>query len=349
MVDDQWITAPAEPLEALSVRLVEAAGAPSDVAKLVARHLVDANLCGHDSHGVLRIPTYVDAIDRGQLNPAARPEVVREAGGVVVLDGQRGYGYTAMDRAIALGAERAKASGVSCVTVRNCGHIGRVGGWVEALARQELVSEVIVGALGPGVGHAPPFGGAGRTLSTNPWALGVPARIYPPIVVDFATTSVAEGKLKFARAKHAPVPLGWIVDSSGKPTTDVEDFYAGGMLLPFGGHKGSGLSIFASMLGGLSGERKPGSIGGTVVTVYNPGAFGDADAYVRAVDAAIETLKAVPPADGFHEVLAPGEPESRSREQRSREGIPLPAETWRQLRDLAERLAVAMPEMAAAS
>lgn len=337
MADDQWITVAAEPLEQFSARLIEASGAPADIAALVARHLVDANLCGHDSHGVLRIPTYVDAIHRGQLVPDARPALVSERGVTAVLDGNRGYGYTAMDVAVRAAADRAKTSGVGAVAIRKCGHIGRVGGWVEQLAREGLVSQVVVGALGPGVGHAPPFGGAKRTLSTNPWALGVPSRQHSPIVVDFATTSVAEGKLKFARAKKAAVPEGWIVDANGKPTTNVEDFYAGGMLLPFGGHKGSGLSIFASMLGGLSGEGDDGKIGGTMIVALDPAAFGDVDRYMARVDAAIDAVKAVPPAAGFSQVLVPGEPESTSRAQRRANGIPLPAETWRQLGELADQ------------
>jgi LDH2 family malate/lactate/ureidoglycolate dehydrogenase len=346
MVEERWVTARAEPLRHFSKQLLMAGGAPEDIAALVARHLVDGNLCGHDSHGVLRIPTYIDAIKRGNLVPDARPVVERETVATVLLDGKRGYGYTAMEVAITQAMHKARASGVATVAIRNCGHIGRLGGWAEAMALGGFASEVTVGMLGPGTGHAPPFGGATRTLSTNPWALGIPAKANPPVIADFATTSVAEGKLKFARAKKSPVPLGWIVDTQGKPTADVEEFYRGGMLLPFGGHKGSGMSIFASMLGGLSGEGGNGKIGGTMIVAFDPGAFGDADAYLRRVDAAIATLKAVPPADGIQEVLVPGEPETRSRAQRNHDGIPLPAETWRELKVLAAQHNVAVPEVA---
>jgi len=239
--------------------------------------------------------------------------------------------------------EKARQTGVAAVAVRNCGHIGRLGGWVEQMARQGVVSQVTVGAMGHGVGHAPPFGGSRRTLSTNPWALGVPAKSQPPVVVDFATTTVAEGKLKFARAKKTAVPQGWIIDATGKPTTDVEDFYRGGMLLPFGGHKGSGMSIFASLLGGLSGEGGNGKIGGTMVVAFDPGAFSDRETYLQAVDDAIATIKAVPAAEGVPEVLLPGEPETRSRAERQRNGIPVPIETWRQLCELANRQGVPIP------
>jgi len=346
MADEQWLIVAAEPLQKFASELLAAGGAPKEIADLVARHLVDANLCGHDSHGVLRVPTYIDLRDKGQIVPEARPAVVKETGAIAVLDGKRGYGYTTMDEAVRRASAMAKRFGIGGVAVRNCGHIGRLGGWVEQLARDGLVGEVTVGALGPGVGHAPPFGGARRTLSTNPWALGVPSKSHPPIVVDFATTSVAEGKLKFARAKKTSLPEGWIVDSQGKPSTNVEDFYGGGMLLPFGGHKGSGLSIFASLLGGLSGEGGNGKLGGTMVVAFDPSVFGDADAYLTAVDGAIASLKAVPPAEGVKEVLLPGEPESRSREQRKRDGIPLPAETWRELRELAGAEHVSIPDIA---
>ena len=343
MADEPWIILAAEPLERFAAQLLAAGGAPEDIASLVARHLVDANLCGHDSHGVLRVPTYIEAVERGVIIPDARPAMVHKAAAGAVLDGRRGYGYTAVHEAANHAAEQARKMGVAAVAIRNCGHIGRLGGWVEHMARQGLVSQVTVGAMGPDVGHAPPFGGSRRTLSTNPWALGVPAKSRPPVVVDFATTTVAEGKLKFARAKKTAVPRGWIIDSAGKPTTDVEDFYRGGMLLPFGAHKGSGMSIFASLLGGLSGEGGGGKIGGVMVVAYDPGAFGDRDVYLQAVDDAIATVKAVPAAEGVSEVLLPGEPETRSRAERQRDGIPLPAETWRQLCELAKMQGVAIP------
>lgn len=333
-------------LERFMADLLEAAGTPPDVAALVARQLIDANLAGHDSHGVLRIPSYLEMVDRGQLVPAARPSVLHETATTTVIDGAHGFGYTAMQFACARAAGKAREAGIAAVAVRNCGHIGRVGAWVEALAREGLIGQLTVGNLAPKSGGAAPFGGVERVLGTNPWAIGVPAAGRSPVVLDFATTAVAEGKLRVARAKGQALPAGWIVGPDGQPSTDVEDFYRGGMLLPFGGHKGSALSVIAALFGGLAGAAPDGHLSGVFLLVLNPDAFGDGAAYARAVAAAVETLHATATASGVPRVQAPGEPEQASRLVRAR-AIPLAAETVRQLTASATRFAVPLPEPSA--
>ncbi|HEV2122404.1 MAG TPA: Ldh family oxidoreductase, partial [Chloroflexota bacterium] len=197
-------------------------------------------------------------------------------------------------------------------------------------------------------GHSAPFGGAARHLGTNPWAVGVPGKTAKPVVVDFATTVVAEGKLQVARAKHAPLPPGCIVDKEGKPSTNAEDFYAGGMILPVGGHKGYGLSLVAAMIGaGLTAERAgtDGRGGGVFLTVIDPHAFAGEDAYTGTIDDMAAAVKAVPAAPGFSEVLLPGEPEERSREDRRQNGVPVPEDTWKALQETAEKLGVPVPRV----
>ncbi len=330
-------------LEDFCRQFVAAAGAPTDIAELVAHHLVGANLAGHDSHGVLRLPSYLEMIERQQLMPAARPAILHETPTTAVVDGVHGFGYTTADFACRLGATKARASGMAAIAVRNCGHIGRVGGWVEALARDGYIAQLTVGSLGRNSGGAAPFGGAERVLGTNPWAIGIPAGDRPPVVLDFATSSVAEGKLRVARAKHQALPPGWIVGPDGAPSTDVEDFYRGGMLLPFGGHKGYALSVIASLWGGLAGHNAAGRIGGVFLVVLDPAAFGDRDAFTQAVASGLDTLHATPPAPGFTQVQAPGEPEQASRWLRAR-AIPLPADTISQVSAVAQRLGVSFPK-----
>lgn len=341
----------AEALEGLARSIFAAAGAPEDVAAHVAAHLVKANLSGHDSHGVIRIPRYVQLIDEGTLVPHARPEVVREWPAAAVVDGRRGFGQVAASFALEVAMRKAETQGVGAASIRRCNHIGRLGDYTETAAERGYIALVTYGTAGPNSGHAAPFGGAARHLGTNPWSVGVPGST-PPVVVDFATTVVAEGKIQVARAKHAPLPPGSIVDKDGNPTTNAEDFYAGGMILPMGGHKGYGLSLVAALLGaGLTAEQVAGGGrgGGVFVLALNPRAFAEPEHFFGTVAAMARAVKEVPPAPGFDRVLLPGEPEALSRAERRAHGVPLPAETWEALARTAERLGVAVLEASPAT
>ena len=192
-----------------------------------------------------------------------------------------------------------------------------------------------------------PFGGAKGALGTNAIAWAMPrAEGRPPILLDYATSSVAQGKLQVARAKGEPVPPGSIIDAEGRPTTDVQDFFAGGLLLPFAGHKGYALGVVVQLLAvGLSGgERANGGGRGSCLTVLaiDPAAFRPPQEFVGYVEMIAERLKGIPPASGFSEVLVPGEPEARTREARSRAGIPLPERTWEAIEATARELGVAV-------
>ena len=339
---------PVEALQDVAARIFTAAGTPNDLAKHVAQHLVKANLSGHDSHGVIRIPAYVSQIKGGRIVADGRPEVIEQGASSAVVDGKRGFGQVAASYAMDVAIKKASETGMGGVAVRHCNHIGRLGHYSEEAASQGYIAFVSFGSAGPSIGHSAPFGGAQRHFGTNPISFGIPSKETTPVVVDFATTVVAEGKIQVARAKHAELPPGSIVDKEGKPSTNPEDFYAGGMILPFGGHKGYGLSLVAALLGaGLTAEEpaSEGRGGGVFVMAINPKAFTSEAAFLGTIDNLSGAVKKVPTAPNFSEVLLPGEPEANSRAQRSKEGVPVAADTWDAITAAAKELNVEMPKV----
>jgi uncharacterized oxidoreductase len=359
------VVARAEDLRSFSAALAEAMGAEPAVAAEVARHLVSANLSGHDSHGVLRWPQYTDELDRGELHPGAVVELVREAPVTAVFDAGQGFGHRSTMLATGWTVEHAKANGIAAAAVRHSMHIGRLGEYTERITESGLIGIVTVGVAGPGSGTVAPFGGAARFLGTNPWSMGVPAAGRAPMIFDAATSTVAEGKIRLARAKGAEAPFGTVRDPAGELTRDPAQLYAGGTLTGLGGelagHKGYGFSLAAALIGGLAmiGDDGPTGAGcmrlpetwgtrlaGVFVAAIDPAAFGDGDEYRGRVAAVLDAAPASPTAPGVAEVLVPGDPERRSRERRSREGIPVPTATWDDLLGLAERFGIAAPRVA---
>jgi uncharacterized oxidoreductase len=339
-------------------------GADRDVAEEVARHLVGSNLAGHDSHGVIRVPQYVAEADRGLLVPAARPVVLRDGEVAALVDARRAFGQFSTMFAVEWAMARARRHGVAMVAVRHSTHIGRLGEYVERTAAQGLIGLVTVGAVGAGVGGVVPAGGRRRFLGTNPWAVSVPggARTF---VFDAATSTLAEGKVRVARAAGKPLPPDAIVDRDGRPSRDPEAYYAGGAILPLGGalagHKGYGLGLASALLGGLGmiGDPDPtlvgaappesedprGRLAGVFLEVIDPACFGDAGQYAALVDETLAAAKRQPPATEGGEVLVAGEPEAQARERRAREGIPLPPATWAELAKVGARFGVALPPL----
>jgi LDH2 family malate/lactate/ureidoglycolate dehydrogenase len=332
----------AESLHSLTGRLFVAAGTPVAIADAVAEILVGANLAGHDSHGVLRIPAYLQSIEKGHLDPAAEPEVARETTATLRVDGCRGFGhYTArwaMERAI----EKAKQSEVCSVTFLRTGHIGRLGEYAEQAARSGCIGLITVGGGSREGGGILPHGGAEGRLGTNPLAVGVPTGDETPFVLDFATSVIADGKVRVARSRGVDLPPGCIVDRHGNPSVKVADYDDGGHLLPFGGHKGYALSLLICLLGGLAGGFDParGAMGGVFMQVVDVGAFLPLAEYRQGVRAFLDGMKATPPAPGFGEVLAPGDFEQRSRSERRARGIEVPESVYGEIRDWAEKLRV---------
>jgi len=334
----------ADDLHRFTVALLRGVGARAEDAHIVADSLIEANLTGHDSHGVIRLLNYCDWCGLGTIDPAARPEVISRRGATAVVDGAWGWGMPAMRLAVETVIELAAEAGVGAAGVRRSNHIGQVAPYVRRIAEAGMVGLAIANA-NPGVA---PFGGRGRIFGTNPIAWGVPRGDgRPPLVHDIATAAVAEGKLRVARAKGENVPPGVILDPDGRPTVDPEAFYAGGALLPFGGHKGSGLGALIQILGralvGADPETLAAHRGGNgpIVLAIDVRAFSDLERFGAEVEAVCAAIKATPPLDGVAEVLLPGEPEARSRERRLAEGIPVAESTWADLRALADRLGVA--------
>ena len=322
----------------------------------MARHLVAANLAGHDSHGVQRLPQYVAQIDAGTLIPDARARTVRESPVLALFDAHRGFAHPAVWEACGWAMTRAGESGIAAAAVRHANHVGRLGDYTERVAQSGLIGVLTLGIAGEGAGLAAPFGGASRFLGTNPWSIGLPAAGGDPFVMDFASTTVAEGKVRVAAASGRQVPEGALLDVQGRPTRDPERLYEGGSLTLLGGvvagHKGYGLSLAAALLGALAivDDPEPSPAGtmsgpppnpdyaaGVFLAVVDPEWFGGRQAYARLVARISDQARA------FEGVLVPGDPERLERRRRQREGIQLPGPTWQELAGLGERFGVPLP------
>lgn len=331
-------------------RIFQAADTPPDVAEQVARSLVMSNLVGHDSHGVVRVMQYLGAIERGETVPRARPVIDRATGVVSVVDACRSFGQVAASFAMQLAIEKSDGAGMAAVGLHNSAHVGRLGEWVAMAAAVDKIGLAFCNG-GRSGGIVAPFGGAARRLGTNPIAAALPVPGRPPIVMDFATSAVAEGKVRVARNSGKSIPEGWILDKEGRPSTEPAALYDAGMLLPAAGHKGYGLSLLVEFLGGLLTGGGCPILGmdvlsnGVLFIVLDIAAFRPLPDYQDDVAAFVDLIKETPPAEGFDEVLLPGEPELRTMEHRRVHGIPMDDTTWTQIVEAAARLGVEAPEV----
>ena len=337
-------------LQAWVAGILGQAGAPTAFADQVAANLVLANLSGHDSHGVGMAPRYVDAIREGGLKPQATPRIVLDTGPLLNLDGQQGFGQITGDQAMRWGIERAQQHGVCLVTLSNSHHLGRIGHFAEMAVDQGLVSLHFVNVMArPAVA---PFGGGDGRFGTNPCCIGIPLAGAEPFVLDFATSRVAQGKMRVAHNKGERVPEGYLIDEHGHPTTDpgvVVVPQPGGLwgaLMTFGEHKGYGLAVACELLGGaLTGggtwhtpaDGRRAVYNGMLTVLIDPARLGTADSLAREAHAFVDWLRDSPAAPGSQGVLIAGEPERRARAQRLREGIDIDDATWAELEN-AERL-----------
>lgn len=331
-------------------RIFEASGSFPAEAVAVADHLVDANLRGHDSHGSIRASKYVGWVESGQLLPNRHAQVVSDRGALVVVDGGLGYGQVVGREAMEMAIERARRLGFCALGIRNSGHLGRVGAWAEQLADAGLASFHFVNTSGFGILVAP-HGGSDRRLSANPVAAGVPMKGRTPLILDIATSVIAEGKIQVARNRGEHLEPGLVIDGKGQPTTDPEQFYASppGAIFPFGGHKGSGLSFMCEVLagsltgGGSSHPHNPTAsrlVNNMLTMAFDPAAF-PTEQFDSDVARLAQWCKASPPLQPGGEVLLPGEIEERTKVERLEKGVPLDEETLRQLNATARRLGVA--------
>jgi hydroxycarboxylate dehydrogenase B len=352
------MTIAAEPLLQLTRTIFAHAGCAPEEADAVAEHLVEANLMGHDSHGVIRILPYIEMVHSGGWKIGRRGRVVKDAGAVLTVDGEGGLGQVVARHAIGLGIERARAHGVVVVGVTNSGHMGRIGAWAEQAAAAGMLSLHFVNTTGYGIQVAP-FGGSDRRLSVNPIALGVPRPGAEPLIHDMSTGAVAAGKVRVARNKGELLPEGCLIDNQGRPTRDPETFFADppGALTTAAGHKGSGLALFVEILAGAltgGGSGHPDNptsdrpINNLLAILIDPDKMAGMAALAADVERLVAYVRASPPLTPEGEILMPGEVERRRKAKLLAEGIPLDPKTLDQIRSAARLVGVAEDEVTAA-
>jgi uncharacterized oxidoreductase len=334
-------------LRQLAQRITQALGSPEQHAREVADHLVDANLAGHDSHGIVRLPQYARHVADGDIDPIADPLVVRDDGPFVLMEARRSWGQVAARAAVEIAAQRARGDGFACVGLAHAPHIGRVGVYPLRLAEQGLIAQAWCNCSG--AARVAPWGGTTGKLATNPIALAFPSR-GEPILMDITTSVVAEGKVRIAKNAGKSVPDGWLLDKLGQPTTHPADLYEGGTILPLGGtafgHKGFALALMADLLAGVligSGcGLMPGTrnANGMLLIVIDPDRWGQREEWATRLDEYVNYIRNTPTRPGVDEILLPGEPERRTTQDRIANGIPVDDGTWEQIAELADRLGV---------
>ena len=337
----------AEVLQAFTQEVFTRAGLPPEDAAIEAEVLVWANLRGVDSHGVLRIPWYLQLMDQGLMNPRPKVQVLKETPAVLFIDADRGFGPVVTIAAMKQVMAKAKAIGIGWGLMRNITHQGAMG-YYPLMAAQEDMAGIAIVCSPPNMA---PYGAKAAGVHNSPIAMAVPAKKHPPLVLDMATSVAAGGKLTLALDKGVPLSPGWALDREGNPTTDPSQ---ASILLPAGGPKGSGLAVMFQCLTSLMANnplitpalkgQQQGHNQNSLVAAIDIGLFTEAETFKDQVDDLIDSLKALPKADGFDEILVPGEPEYRTLAERQQNGISLPPGTAQKLRDAAARFGLALPE-----
>ncbi len=331
-------------LRRLGVTLFEAYGASRANAEIVSSHLVDSSLAGVHSHGVMRIPSYLEEIEAGSVDPKAEPVAGGGRGVWRRIDGNRGFGHVAATRAVAEAIGGATEHGLACVTVRNCGHAGRIGAYSEAVARRGFVVVIFCSAW-PSAQRVAPFRGRDARLSTNPISYAFPTSA-EPVVADFATSVTAEGRIRSLGNRGLPAPAGALRAADGSPTQDPSALYTNppGSLQPLGGpdfgYKGTALGLLvegmATLLAG--DDATDDSRRGNNLTFI---AFMPDVGFAERAQRYLDHVRSAPPIDPGSPVLLPGEPERRARAAAT--GVMVDAPTWEAIRRLAEVHRLAVP------
>lgn len=339
------VTIKAKALEDFVADIFSTAGCSKEEGARIGRYLVSANLSGHDSHGVVRVPRYASQKKAGTVIADVTVDVLVDTPVIAVVDGKYGFGQTVTPQAIRIGIEKCKKNGLSAVTLRNAGHVGRVGDWAEMAAAEGLVSVHFVNASGSVL--VAPYGGVDRRFSTAPYCVGIPRPGQDPLVLDFATSIVAEGKVLVASQGGKKIPEGALIGPDGQPSNDPHLLYGDytptgprqhakgtGAIRAFGDHKGSGLAFMCEMLGGsLSGtgatDPKRANFANGMLSFYvDPKVLDPSGFFPKDVAKYVDFVKSSRPSTPGGEILVPGEPESRTRLKRLAEGVPLPDDTW---------------------
>ena len=344
----------ADQLRTLGTSIFTGLGVPIADAKLVADLLVDANLTGFDSHGVIRIPIYARGIKMGAVKPGAKIRTVSETPSTAVVDGGWNLGQVVAKYAMSLCIEKARNNIVGLVTARNSHHIGRLNTYAEMAMAQEMIGIVSVNSNS----YVAPFGGKTKQLGTNPLCFAIPSGEEPPMILDMATSVWAQGKIMVHQARGEELPEGVFMDSEGNPTTDPSWYTKGGILRTLGGdiagYKGFGLSLLVEMLtgalteGGVSNSEEYRSRpfyggNGIFMMAIDVGQITDLTGFKRRVDGLLRTVKNSPTAPGYDEIIIPGEPERREKKRLLREGIFIEDQTWKNLTELAKELDIKLP------
>jgi uncharacterized oxidoreductase len=324
-------------LERAARAIVAQGGSAASEAALVASNLVEANLTGHDSHGVGMLPRYVDSLLEGGLVSNQHASVELDTGVLLRLDGHRGYGQVVGREAMELGGERASQHGVCVVALGNAHHLGRIGHFAEQCLARGLISIHFVNVVARPI--VAPWGGREARYGTNPVCIGIPREGAEPIVVDFATSRIAQGKTRIAFNKGIPLPPGTILDDQGEPSVDarytvIPPF---GALLPLGEHKGYGLAIAAELLAGAltGGETcRPDNVGqrrvgnGMLSILIEPGRLGTLSHFFAESEAFLDWVRGARSVVAGQPVALPGEPEQAERRHRLEHGIAIDANSW---------------------
>ena len=333
----------AEKLLAFARAVFAAHGVPADEARLVADTLVQADLWGHQSHGVMRLPWYVGRLRTGVMRAVAEPCLVNDAGALAVMDGRDSMGQVLTSRAADEAVRRAKAHGVGVVALRNSNHFGTAMYFTLRAAWEGCIALLSTNAS-PAMA---PWGGREKRVGNNPWSIAAPAGERAPMVLDIANTVVARGKIYLARQRGQKIPLGWAIDGDGEPTTDPLTAL-GGIILPMGGHKGYGVAVMMDVLSGVltgsgfgrgvhgpyQASQKSGA--GHLMIVLDVAAFQPLAEFEARMGTLIDELKSAPLAKGASEILYPGELEARNEAENRARGLVLPQDTLAGLRKLAE-------------
>jgi len=338
-------------LASFARRVYEKLGAPEQDAQLLADTLVQADLWGHQSHGVMRLSWYAARIEAGVMHAKTRAEYLVDAGALTLIDGHDGVGQVLAATAAREAIARAKKHGVGVVGLRNSNHFGTAMYYTLMAARDGCVAFLSTNAS-PAMA---PWGGRKKAIGTNPWSLAAPAGKYAPMVLDVANTAVARGKVYLAKQKGLPIPLGWAINAVGEPTTDPREAIEG-TILPLAEHKGYAIAMLMDVFSGvLTGSSFGSAVNGPyqfdrrsgcghLMIALNIEAFQPLGLFNARMEELIEQTKAVLPANGFDEVLYPGEPEARNEKQNRERGLELPKDTLADLRKVAERMGL-VPEL----
>jgi LDH2 family malate/lactate/ureidoglycolate dehydrogenase len=327
----------ADLLTRFGTQVMTALGCQPLIAAEIAEHLVDADLCGVYSHGIFRLDWYAERAAAGKFIPSAQPRLVTAEGGADMVDGGNGLGMPAFRLATEHLLARATRDGMAAVGVSNVDHTGRIGAYAHRGAEAGCLTIMLGGGSRKDWPQVAPFGGARGMLPTNPYAFGIPGGEHGPVVVDFATGMAAGGKIYAAKMAGRPLAEGLCIDAQGRPTTNPDDYFNGGAILPMAGPKGYGMALVAELLGeAILGQAMDGL--NWICIAIDLARFRAPRAYRQAAEECLSELRACPPAPGFERVEVPGEREARLRAERLVSGIPVPPETLQGLRALGRRL-----------